>query len=605
VAGGVAIATWWGLRIDDVVDTFVPDPTEKDIEDGERPMIEHDTDGVEQTNYIIGLDDETNATQMTQLLDYLTSKGCTYRRLPLLDAVSAVLTPEVIEEFKNGKWSYVLSLERNMRVADDPYSIGSTPLGAIPVGTPGNARRLGSRKLTEDNTRIAGTVIKPYTSGSSSSTSAPWHLDYLDSQPADGTFTSDYAGNGVDIYIVDTGVRRSHEQFTGRATAKGYGETDGQGHGTAMAGAALGSSYGAAQSAHLISVQVLDAQGRGTSVTVIDGLNWIVQNATPSQRTALVSMSLGGSRSLAIDNAVQNLIDSDLPTIVAAGNEAADACDFSPAAVPDALTVGSVGQAGSVSSFSNTGDCVDVYAPGENVISASHVDDTSLVTLSGTSPACAVAAGVAALFVQAGYSRDTLFDSIKQAARGSAGPKILQVPSASTTTTLGTTLAQTTIVPTTTPSVPTTTTQAPTTTTVAPTTTTQAPTTTTVAPITTTVAPTTTTAAPTTKPDPWTRTRGSVRRWGGRRTLATPKFRVQRRDRVIARLDCTCTSRRCNIDLYLYMRFWWRWYPVALSRSRRSKERIRVRFWMSTKVMAVAYARRGNANCEISTRVKR
>jgi len=256
---------------------------------------------------------------------------------------------------------------------------------------------------------------------------------------------------------------------------------------------------------------------------------------------------------LAVDNSVQNLINDGFPVVVAAGNSAADACDFSPAAVPDALTIGSVGRTSRASRFSNTGNCVDLYAPGENIISPAHTSDTAFATVSGTSSACAIAAGVASLFLQANTPRELLFTRMMQAARNVGSVKLLQVPGVVSN-----------------PGAPTPSPQP--------------------------------TGAP--LPADWMRTEGSVNAKDDEtRSLVAPTFSVRSGDSVTATMDCQCTSRGCNTDLYLYVRQWFVWVPVALSRSRTNKERIQVRFRLSTHVRALAYARRGSALCEVKTRV--
>merc|ERR1719272_450772 len=163
---------------------------------------------------------------------------------------------------------------------------------------------------------------------------------------------------------------------------------------------------------------------------VIQGLNWVASNRDPS-RKSVVSMSLGGSRSPSLDNAVQNLLDMGIPVVVAAGNDGRDACNYSPAGVPGALTIGSIGRTDQVSYFSNTGSCVDLYAPGESIVAASHRSDTGLVSMSGTSPATAIAAGVAAQFINAGVRNSDLFSAMKAATRKGV-VDMLQIPSAPT-----------------------------------------------------------------------------------------------------------------------------------------------------------------------------
>lgn len=546
LAGVTSIAVCLGLPqdLEELLDVVVAPPSASIVENGPRPVIEPDADGVSQMQYIIGLADDANETQKTDLCSYLTKQGSVYESLPLVDALEANLTSELVVELQSGSWSIVLSLERNTQITDVavPVDMPSTPSsGQL------RSRRLSDREESSD----VGTVIIPYTNVSSNSQGAPWHLDFLDGRPTDAMFDTNLTGEGVDIYIVDTGIRKTHQEFMGRASGSGK---DVQGHGTAMAGAAVGVMYGAAKRARAISVQVLDASGRGSAISVIRGLSTIAASGSRTKNT-VVSMSLGGKRSLVMDNAVQNLINEGFPVVVAAGNSAADACNFSPAAVPDALTIGSVGRNSRVSRFSNKGDCVDLYAPGENIVSPAHTGDTTFVSVSGTSSACAIAAGVASLFLQADTPRESLFARMMQAARNIGSLKLLQVPGVAPNPGAPVPLPQ-----------------------------------------------------PTSKPPStdWLRTEGSVNANNDEtRSLVAPTFRVSSGDQVIATMDCQCylTSRRCNVDLYLYVRQWFVWVPVALSRSRTNKERIQVSFRSNSRVRALAYARRGSAQCEIKSRV--
>jgi len=554
----VAAAMWVG--VEGMLDAVVPIPTAEDVERGPRPLTEHASDGVASMQYIVGLDEGANGTQMSELLDYLMKHGSTHTPLPVLDAVDAELTPALLAELQSGAWPIVVSIEKNAQIFD-PNKMNMD--GTSMPGSRPSARQLrGLTRADAHRRKLAGEMVESYRDNSSMSDSIPWHLDFLDSQPTDGNFSTNLTGEGVDIYIVDTGVRRTHQEFKGRIDSRLYGDRfDQRGHGTAMAGAAAGSAYGAAKRARLISVQVLGEDGLGTIIDFVKGLSWIASTASPLQKS-VVSMSLTGPRSFAIDNAVQNLIDMKLPTIVSAGNAAHDACEFSPAAVPEALTVGSVGQSGELSFFSNYGDCVDLYAPGESIVTASSDEDTLSVSVQGTSPACAIASGVASLFLQAGDGHESLHSSMTQAARTVGSMKLLQVPDAD-------------------PAFP--------------------------SPGDSTAGPAQP-SAPTQVPDvsvaeKWTHAKGTVKApVKTMRSFVSPKLSLQAGGGVIAALDCQCTSERCNIDLYIFERIGWQWTPVALSRSRTSREHIQMRFRRSASVVAMAYARRGSANCEIQTR---
>lgn len=244
-----------------------------------------------------------------------------------------------------------------------------------------------------------------------------WGLDRIDETgaPLDGVYNlpaqAPNQGAGVHAYTIDTGIRTTHTQFGGRAVS-GYDfvnndpiANDDNGHGTHVSGTIGGADYGVAKQVNLVGVKVCTAGGTCPTNVIVSGVNWVQVNAI---HPAVANMSLGGSANAAIDNAVAAAIASGVTFGIAAGNSyGANACNYSPARVPAAITVASSGngngtppaQLDNRSSFSNIGTCVDIFAPGNNIRSAWNTNDTATNTISGTSMATPHVVGAAALYL--------------------------------------------------------------------------------------------------------------------------------------------------------------------------------------------------------------
>ncbi|MEV4196841.1 S8 family peptidase [Micromonospora globbae] len=263
---------------------------------------------------------------------------------------------------------------------------------------------------------IAGTQTNP----------PSWGLDRIDQRnlPLNSSYTYPNTASNVRAYIIDTGIRFTHNDFGGRAVS-GYDAIDGgsaddcNGHGTHVAGTVGGSAYGVAKGVQLVGVRVLNCQGSGTNAQVVAGIDWVTANAV---KPAVANMSLGGSANSAIDTAVTNSINSGITYAVAAGNgdifgNRQNACNYSPARVGPAITVGATQSNDAAASFSNYGTCVDILAPGVDITSAWYTSNTATNTISGTSMASPHVAGAAALVLSANPTwtpqqvRDNLVDN--------------------------------------------------------------------------------------------------------------------------------------------------------------------------------------------------
>lgn len=254
---------------------------------------------------------------------------------------------------------------------------------------------------------------------------ATWGLDRIDqrSLPLNSSYTyPDQGGQGVHVYVIDTGLNATHTEFAGRVgagrnfasngggsilcTLLGLGcpapvaanTNDCNGHGTHVAGTAAGTVYGVAKKATIHPVRVLDCGGSGANSGVIAGVDWVAANAV---KPAVANMSLGGADSAALDTAVVNAINSGVTFVVAAGNDNANACSGSPNKVPAAITVGATTKTDARASYSNFGACLDLFAPGSGITSAWINGNTATSTIDGTSMASPHVAGAAALVLGA------------------------------------------------------------------------------------------------------------------------------------------------------------------------------------------------------------
>ena len=262
-------------------------------------------------------------------------------------------------------------------------------------------------------------------------TNAPWGLARISHRNSlsFGTFNkylySDNGGEGVDVYVIDTGTNIEHVDFEGRAS---WGATiptndadeDGNGHGTHCSGTVAGKKYGVAKKANIKAVKVLRSNGSGTMSDVVKGVEFAAESHTKTVEAAksgkkkgfkgsAANMSLGGGKSVTLDLAVNAAVDAGIHFAVAAGNDNADSCNYSPAAAEKAVTVGASTFSDERAYFSNYGKCNDIFAPGLNIQSTWIGSKHAINTISGTSMASPHIAGLLAYLVSLQPSKDSAY----------------------------------------------------------------------------------------------------------------------------------------------------------------------------------------------------
>ena len=356
--GGLAVA-FNGCQKDLATD---PGATESDIVRGQYIVVYHD--GVQ--------------LKSEGVITY--EEGISQMRTATLDLLREYMVPE-----KNMGYVYSFALEGFSAELDDDAFIALR---------------------NDPRVKYIEPVYKVKAFGSQSN--ATWGIDRVDQRalPLNQTYTYESTGTGVRAYIIDTGINYGHVEFGGRAVfgfdAFGGNGQDGNGHGTHVAGTVGGAIYGIAKNVQLVAVRVLDNSGSGTTTGVIAGMDWVAAHRI---KPAVANMSLGGGASQATDDAVGRMYDAGVPVIVAAGNgnwigREDDACKYSPARAPKAYTIGATVSTDAKASYSNYGNCVDLFAPGSSITSAWYTSNTATNTISGTSMATPHVAGAAALYLQ-------------------------------------------------------------------------------------------------------------------------------------------------------------------------------------------------------------
>ena len=307
--------------------------------------------------------------------------------------------------------------------------------GAIVEMTPKEATELcllndaSLRWVEEDQSVKVDPLMVVTVRASTAVTATSWGLDRIDQRSGtDGFYSYVTDGQGVDVYVVDTGLNSTHSEFAGRVKP-GYSTltgdantTDCNGHGTHVAGTAVGATFGVAPLASVVPVQVLDCNGAGTLSSVLTGIDWVIENHMSAP--AVMNLSIGADRSESLNAAIDRAFLDGITVAVAAGNENTDACLKSPASsVSSALTVGATTNADTRAFFSNYGECLDLFAPGFGITSAWHRTPTDAVTISGTSMASPHVAGLAARYLSAAPAAHPM--QVMAAVIGDATPNVV------------------------------------------------------------------------------------------------------------------------------------------------------------------------------------
>jgi subtilisin family serine protease len=351
-------------------------------------------------------------------------------------ALTLGVAPQGAIALDSTETDYIIQVPEGQQteLLDTLSQLGVSPDSVYDNAVNGVAVSLTPSELSVVTSQVSGDIVVPDLPVElmTAQAPAPWNLTMIDSavRPYDQTFVyPNSAGAGVRVYVIDTGIVSNNPQLAGRVLS-GVSFVDGDtstedchGHGTHVAGTIASTSYGVAKAATVVPVRVFNCKGQGGTISkILDGIDWAIANK-PVGTVGVINMSLGVQCGAFCGNyplvtAVQKAVDANFVVVASAGNSGIDACTFAPAAAPGALTVGAIDQFGQESDWSNFGGCVDLYAPGVDVVSLNYANPSDTAAMSGTSMASPHVAGAAALYIAAtpGASATSIVQAMKTGA---------------------------------------------------------------------------------------------------------------------------------------------------------------------------------------------